>query len=470
MNRRAFLKTAAGGCAAMAGLAWAQEPASARRPNFIVIFTDDLGYADIGCFGAKRFRTPNIDRMAAEGIRFTDFYSSSPVCTPSRASLMTGCYAQRVSMAAFPREDGKAGGPHLVLFPHTRWGLHPDEITVAELLRDQGYATGCVGKWHLGHLPPFLPTRHGFDYYFGIPYSNDMKPTPVLRNEETIEEPADQDALTERYTDEAVRFIRDHKDRPFFLYFAHNMPHIPLHVSDKFRGRSAGGLYGDVIESIDWSVGRVLETLDELGLAENTVVVFTSDNGPWYSQGEAGGFATPLRAGKGTTYEGGMRVPCVMRWRGAIPAGSACAEVATTMDLLPTFARLAGGAPPADRIIDGKDISDLMKAKEGAKSPHEAFYYYRGNELQAVRSGVWKYRVPTHLHDEDMYQRFEQGDAPIPEALYDLSVDPGEQKSVLKDHPDVVDRLRGLIEVARADLGDSATGRTGANVRPALRV
>jgi arylsulfatase A len=435
------------------GLAWAQEPASARRPNFIVIFTDDLGYADIGCFGAKRFRTPNIDRMAAEGIRFTDFYSSSPVCTPSRASLMTGCYAQRVSMAAFPREDGKAGGPHLVLFPHTRWGLHPDEITVAELLRDQGYATGCVGKWHLGHLPPFLPTRHGFDYYFGIPYSNDMKPTPVLRNEETIEEPADQDALTERYTDEAVRFIRDHKDRPFFLYFAHNMPHIPLHVSDKFRGRSAGGLYGDVIESIDWSVGRVLETLDELGLAENTVVVFTSDNGPWYSQGEAGGFATPLRAGKGTTYEGGMRVPCVMRWRGAIPAGSACAEVATTMDLLPTFARLAGGAPPADRIIDGKDISDLMKAKEGAKSPHEAFYYYRGNELQAVRSGVWKYRVPTHLHDEDMYQRFEQGDAPIPEALYDLSVDPGEQKSVLKDHPDVVDRLRGLtLPAARSEV------------------
>jgi len=474
VTRRKFLgqSLAMAGSAVLAhacatGAAPASRAANARKPNFIIVFTDDLGYNDLGCFGSPLIRTPNLDRMAAEGMKFTDFYASSPVCTPSRASLMTGCYAQRVGLAATPNKTGGMKPPAHVLFPYSTCGINPDEITLAESLKGLGYATGCVGKWHLGHLPPFLPTRHGFDYYYGIPYSNDMVPSPLMRNEEIVEEPAEQDTLSERYTEEAVRFITGNKDRPFFLYLAHNMPHVPLHVSERFAGRSAGGLYGDVVECIDWGVGRILDTLEELGLDDDTLVLFTSDNGPWLVKGEHGGFATPLRAGKGSTYEGGFRVPCVARWSGRIPAGAACSELATTMDLLPTFTQLAGGTPPADRVIDGKDIWPLMAGRAGATSPREAFYYYFGQELHAVRSGPWKLKVETTLRGEDIYRAaLRRDDVKIPPALYNLRTDIGEQKNVYDDHKDVVERLTALLEKAREDLGDSLTGRVGKGVRP----
>lgn len=349
-----------------------------------------MGYGDIGCFGSTKHRTPNIDKMAGEGMKFTDFYVTSGVCTPSRSSLLTGCYPKRVDM----HQDSKG---RCVLFPAGKKGLNPNEITIAELLKQQGYATCCIGKWHLGDQPKFLPTRQGFDCYYGIPYSNDMggsrpekPPLPLMRNEKVIEAPANQNTLTKRYTAEALKFIKKNKDRPFFIYLPHSMVHNPLHASKTFRGKSANGIYGDAVEEVDFSTGQILDTLKKLNLDKNTLVVFTSDNG---ASNQFGGSNAPLRGHKGSTWEGGMREPCLMWWPGHIPAGKTCSQMAITMDLLPTFTALAGANLPVDREIDGRNIWPLM-SKSGVKSPHEAFYYYQIDQLQAVRSGKWKLHLP----------------------------------------------------------------------------
>jgi arylsulfatase A-like enzyme len=467
-TRRRFLKAACAGAAAVALPAClrSSRAAGADRPgpNVVIIFTDDQGYQDVGCFGSPLIRTPHLDRMASEGARFTDFYVAASVCTPSRSALMTGCYPQRINMNVQPRlAGGKLRPGGVVLFPNSPGGLHPDEVTLAEILKSRGYATACVGKWHLGHLPQFLPTTQGFDSYFGIPYSNDMRikkdgkaGPPLMRGEKVVEHPANQATLTRRYTEEACRFIRDHKAGPFFLYLPHTMPHLPLAASETFRGESRRGLYGDVIEEIDWSVGRVLATLKECGVDEQTLVIFTSDNGPWIRFGDRGGSALPLRDGKGTIYEGGMREPCIMRWPGRIPAGSVCREVATTMDLLPTIARLAGAREPQDRVIDGRDIWPLMSGKPGATSPHEAFYYYpkSGTVPMAVRCGKWKYHKAGRRHRtwQDEKGRWTHRLVDCPDELYDLEADVSETTNLAEKHPDVVKRLRERLEAFDADL------------------
>ncbi|HNR30287.1 MAG TPA: sulfatase [Candidatus Hydrogenedentes bacterium] len=451
-DRRTFLAALGAGAATLALPARGDE-LPARKPNFVVILTDDQGYGDVGCFGAEGFETPHLDRMAAEGMRLMDFYSAAPVCTPSRAALMTGCYPLRVGLPD-------------VLFPQSKIGLNPEEITIAEILKAQGYATGCFGKWHLGHHPEFLPMRHGFDEYFGLPYSNDMIPSPerppgypelpLIDGEEAIETNPDQTQLTTRYTERAVQFIERHKDEPFFVYLPHSMPHVPLFVSDKFAGKSRQGLYGDVIMEIDWSVGRILDTLKRLDLDEHTLVFFSSDNGPWLIYGDHAGSAGRLREGKTTTFDGGQRVPGIARWPGRIPAGSVCREVAAMFDLLPTFAHLAGSAPPADRVIDGRIIWPLLSGRLGVQSPHDTFYFFRSDELQAVRAGRWK------LHLPHTYNRIETpgtGGKPgkyaqgtIESALFYLPDDPGETRDFAAAQPKVVERLTAMAHAFEQDL------------------
>lgn len=427
-----------------------------KKPNFILIFTDDQGYADVGAYGATGYQTPYLDQMAAEGIRFTDFYVASSVCSPSRAALMTGCYSQNVGLPE-------------VLDSWSGIGISSDETTIAEIFKSQGYNTAIYGKWHLGHHPEFLPTRHGFDEFFGIPYSNDMWPfhptkpdffpdLPLLENEMVLEYNSDQSKFTTQFTERTVDFIRKNKNEPFFIYLAHVMPHVPLFVSDKFEGKSEMGLYGDVIMEIDWSVGQILQALKEEGLDENTIVVFTSDNGPWLSYGDHGGSAGPLRDGKTTTFDGGMRVPAIMRWPGNIPAGEVCREIATTMDLLPTFANLIK-APLPEKPIDGKDIWPLMSGQPDAVSPHEAFFYYDVWKLDAVRSGNWKLHLPRKY-----YTSVEPGSGGLPGtsewsyidlALFDLKNDIGEQHDLSFKHPEIVDRLLGYAQKARFEIGDA---------------
>lgn len=433
--------------------------AASAPPNIVILFADDLGYGDVGCYGAEGYATPNLDAMAAGGARFTDFYVPAPVCTPSRGALMTGCYPMRIGLA------------HRVLFPYSTRGLNPDEVTVAELLKSAGYDTAMLGKWHLGHHTPFLPTRQGFDSFFGTPYSNDMNgyfykhldflspPLPLMRDENVVELSPDQRLLTRRYTEEAIRYIADHKSAPFFLYVAYNMPHVPIHASEAFLGTTARGLYGDVISEIDWSVGEVNRALEEAGIAENTLVIFTSDNGPvpgtrTAPQGKyEGGSAGPLRGRKNQTWEGGMREPCIMRWPAGIPAGTVVSEMATTMDMLPTVASLAGAPLPAV-TIDGKNILPLMRGAPGATTPYDEFYYYQDNRLQALRSGPWKLHV--YPPDDDVQ-------SPL---LYNLRDDIGETANVAASHPEIVQDLLAKADAARAELGDAVTGQAGSGVRP----
>ena len=449
-------------------------------PNIIIIFTDDQGYGDLASYGNTEMNTPHTDRMAEEGMRFTDFYVAAGVCTPSRAALLTGSYPKRVGLA------------HRVLFPFSYTGLHPDEITIAELLKTKGYATALVGKWHLGHHLPFLPIRQGFDYYFGIPYSNDMGhndyenlspgfisgPIPVLRNEKVIETDPDQRVITRRYTDEAINFITDHRNEPFFLYLAHSMPHVPIAASPHFEGTSDYGLYGDVIEEIDWGVGQILDHLEKMGIDENTIVAFMSDNGAKKWEGDWGwvwtddnldgrtekgdityrhGSNDPLRGAKNSTWEGGMRVPFIIRWPGEIPAGKVTNKVATAMDLLPTIAGIVDVKLPDDRIIYGHDIWPILSGDPNAESPYEAFYYYRDDRLQAVRSGKWKLHV----------YRPNEGKVQL---LYDLESDIGETTDVSEQNPEIVSRLEEFAEKARENLGDIVTGQEGENVRPIGRI
>src|SRR6266566_1825290 len=432
--------------------------AEPSRPNFVIIFTDDQGYQDVGCFGSPNIKTPNLDRMAREGMRFTDFYVGQPVCTASRAALLTGCYPNRIGLLG-------------ALGPKSKAGISDKELTIAQVLKTRGYATAIFGKWHLGDSFQFLPTRHGFDEYFGLPYSNDMwpnhpanprnyPPLPLIQGEQIVGLMPDQTQLTTWYTEHALRFIERNKERPFFLYVAHNMPHVPLHVSDRFRGKSKRGLYGDVIMEIDWSVGQILAALKKNRLDERTLVVFTSDNGPWLLYGNHAGSALPLREGKTTTFDGGLREPCIMRWPGKIPAGTVCRELAATMDLLPTFVRLAGAEVPRDRIIDGRDIWPLMSGQPGAKSPHEAYFYYWGKHLQAVRSGKWKlhlahnYDHPNPPGHDGKPGKYAKGEISL--ALFDLETDIGETKDLAPQHPEVGTRLQALAKRGGKNWGASA--------------
>lgn len=425
--------------------------AKPESPNIVVIFCDDLGYGDLSCFGHPTIKTPNLDRMAAEGVRLTQFYSASPVCTPSRAALMTG---------RLPIRSGMCSDKRRVLFPDSGGGIPASEVTLAEGLKKQGYATACVGKWHLGHLPQFLPTNNGFDSYFGIPYSNDMDRVndaprgrdsfwnpkveywnvPLMRDLEIQERPADQTTITRRYAEEAVSFIRKNKDEKFFLYLPHSLPHVPLFRSKEFEGKSLRGLYGDVIEEIDWSVGQVLQTLRDLKLDQKTIVWFTSDNGPWLTFNDHGGSAGLLREGKGTTWDGGMREPSICWWPGTIPAGQVSAELGTTMDIYSTSLALAGAELEKDRIVDGYDLTESLKGN--AKSPRDIVYYYRGTRLMALRKGPWK----AHFATQESYTGNNKLNEHDPPVLYNLEVDPSEKWDVAARHPEVIAEIKAAAD------------------------
>lgn len=430
----------------------------AAKPNLVIIFIDDMGYGDIEPFGSTVNKTPHLNRMAAEGMKLTSFYAA-PVCSASRAQLLTGCYAPRVSVPG-------------VFFPAGPKGLNPEEKTVAEYLKNQGYATACVGKWHLGDQPDFLPTCQGFDSYFGIPYSNDMQRrsladgrsvTPLLRDEKVADllEDEGQRRVTREYTEEAVAFIKQHTETPFFLYMPHTAMHVPIYPHQDFAGRSSNGRYGDWVAEVDWSVGQVLDTIREADLANNTMVLFTSDNGPWASKGTDGGVSGPLRGSKGGTLEGGVREPTIAWWPGQIAAGTASDEIAGTTDILPTFVRLAGGTPDADRVIDGIDISPLLLG-ESTASGRSLWHYYSGTTLQAVRAGDWKLALTPQSIGMGFREQPEDIRQQGPR-LYNLKEDLGETTDVAAEHPDVVDRLQQIAQAMQADLG---SGKAGPGVRP----
>jgi arylsulfatase A-like enzyme len=479
-SRREFLRRVglAGAAVSFAGLGEGCAFFGETPPNIVLVFMDDLGYGDLGVYGAQGYSTPHLDRLAQEGMRFSDFYASQAVCSASRASLLTGCYSERVSILG-------------ALGPSSEIGINAEEETLAEILKARGYATGIFGKWHLGHRVEFLPLQHGFDEYLGVPYSNDMwpveydgtrlseggksgqPPLPLVRGNETvefIEDLQDQDRLTTLYAEGSVAFIEKHRNHPFFLYLAHSMPHVPLGVSDKFRGHSEQGLFGDVLEEIDWSVGELLAALDRNGLAENTLVIFTSDNGPWLNFGNHAGSTGGLREGKGTAFEGGPRVPAIMRWPGRIEAGSEFLGMASTIDILPTLAAISGAALP-EAPIDGVSLVPVLEGDQTA-DPREEFLFYYGGELRGIREGKWK-RV--FEHRTRSYVGVEAGmdglPGPyafptVPAALYDLERDVGETTDVSDAYPEVVARLEALAEEARESLGDRLQGRRGSEVRP----
>ncbi|QDT04382.1 Arylsulfatase [Rubripirellula lacrimiformis] len=448
----------------------AAESVDAAKPNFIVIFTDDQGYNDLGCFGSKKIKTPNIDRMAREGRKYTSFYSACSVCSPSRTALLTGCYPKRVGMHRH------------VLFPQSDYGLNPAEYTIADHLKAQGYATACVGKWHLGHHPETLPTSNGFDSYFGIPYSNDMnhpgnqgKPrvpsnqlwadqatsvtlwkTPLFQDEEIVELPVDQRTVTRRYTDRAIEFVKSNRDDPFFLYLPHSMPHIPLYVPDDVYDPDPANAYTCVIEHIDAEVGRLLDTVRELGLDQNTYIIYTSDNGPWLQFKNHGGSADPLRDGKGTTFEGGQRVPCVMWAPGRVPAGTSCDEFTTTMDLLPTIAKLSGQPLPSDLVIDGFDISGTFDEKSSPRN--EMVFYSSRGLLEGIRVGDWKYLNKQRGKPKNAGKNWKPQSQQF---LFNLANDIGEQENLFESHPEIVAKLSARMK----QVDDEVT----ANARPVWR-
>lgn len=463
---------------------WRTVTASAQNaPNIIVVFVDDMGYGDLGCYGATGYTTPNLDRMAGEGMLFSGFYSGSAVCTPSRAALLTGCYAPRTGVTN-------------VILPNARIGLNPDETTIPELLKPRGYASAIIGKWHLGDSENLMPLNHGFDEYYGLPYSNDLWPVhyngkPVTREnflkewklncpplflydgkEKTkkITTLEDQDQLTTMYTNRATDFIRRHQDSPFFLYLAHSMPHVPLGVSDKFRGKSEQGLYGDVIMEIDWSVGEILNTLNEIGIDDNTLIIFTSDNGPWLNYGNHGGSAGGLREGKNSVFEGGFRVPCIMRWPDVIPPGKVCSRMAGSIDLLPTLAAITGAELP-EKQIDGVNILPLLEGDFNA-NPRREYYFYTDRALNAVRRDNWKLVLP-HVHSSNENSIVGNDGWPgvfypihTPGGLYDMRRDPGERYDMSAVFPEIVKNLEIMADKMREKLGDSLEGMNGKECRP----
>ena len=439
--------------------------ACAEKPNFIFIYCDNLGYGDIGCFGSTKHRTPHLDQMAKEGLKLTSFYSASGVCTPSRAALMTGCYPRRVGLDN-PNPDGA------VLRPVSPNGLHPNEVTIAEVLKAAGYKTSIIGKWHLGDQPEFLPTRQGFDEYFGIPYSDDMtaregKPwpkLPLIENETVIEAPVDRNMLTQRYTQRAIEFLKQNRDQPFFLYLPQAMPGSTRapYASPEFQGRSANGPWGDSIEELDWSTGMILKAVKQLGLEQNTLVIWTSDNGA-PRRNPPQGSNLPLAGWGYSTTEGGMRVPCIVRWPGRVPAGTVSDELCSTIDILPTFAALAGADVPQDRVIDGKEIRPLLFTPKTASSPHDAFFYYQLDQLQAVRAGHWKLYLPLEQKRAGLQSKRIES----PARLYNLKTDLPEEENVSDEHPGIVNRLTVYARRIRADLGEGE--EFGPGVRPVGR-
>lgn len=438
------------------------------KPNIVLIFADDMGYGDLGVYGATKWKTPHLDQLAADGVRFTQFYVPHAVCSASRAALLTGTYANRLEI--FGALDHTA-----------KHGLNPEETTIAEMLKANGYTTGMVGKWHLGHLPPFLPTEQGFDSYYGLPYSNDMwphhpevkdyyPPLPLFRNTAVIDTLDDQSMLTTNYTEEAIKFIEQSKDKPFFLYLAHSMTHVPLFVSDKFKGKSEQGLYGDVMMEVDWSVGQVRQKLEELGIADNTIIIFTSDNGPWLSYGGHAGLTGGLREGKGTSWDGGIREPGIFVWPNHFPSGKIENQAAMTIDILPTLAEITGSKLP-NLPIDGRSILPMLEGKEMDPKPY--FAYYNRNELQAVIYGKWKLVFPHTYRSIPEGTVMRNDGIPVKyhmlnlekAALFDLSTDPNESKDVAESNPEIVSKLIQFADEARADMGDALTDSKGSGLR-----